>query len=210
MTNRLDLARTKNCDGVEPDNVDGYTNDSGFPLTGADQLAYNRFLATEAHARDLSIGLKNDLDQVTELVDHFDWALNEQCVQYDECSLLSPFVAANKAVFGVEYIEEERKTGPPATFCPQVNALDFDWLQKDYDLGATPYVYCRDVGTSGTTGTTASSSSSSSSTGTGGSTSASSSTTSSSSTTGAAAAASSLSLSLSALFVVLLSCAFLL
>ena len=35
----------------EPDNVDGFANGSGFPLTSSDQLAYNRFLATEAHAR---------------------------------------------------------------------------------------------------------------------------------------------------------------
>ena len=36
----------------------------GFPLTAADQLRFNRFLAAAAHARGLSIGLKNDLDQV--------------------------------------------------------------------------------------------------------------------------------------------------
>ena len=34
-------AAQKGFDGVEPDNVDAYTNDSGFPLTAADQLAYN-------------------------------------------------------------------------------------------------------------------------------------------------------------------------
>ena len=38
LADRLDLARAKQCDGVEPDNVDGYTNNSGFPLSAADQL----------------------------------------------------------------------------------------------------------------------------------------------------------------------------
>ncbi len=33
MLARLDLAHIKGCDGVEPDNVDGYTNNSGFNLT---------------------------------------------------------------------------------------------------------------------------------------------------------------------------------
>ena len=33
MAKRLDLAAQKGCDGVEPDNVDAYTNDSGFALT---------------------------------------------------------------------------------------------------------------------------------------------------------------------------------
>jgi hypothetical protein len=129
MMARLDLAVSKGCDGVEPDNVDGYANDSGFPLTSQDQLAYNIWLANAAHTRNLSIGLKNDLDQIPDLVDYFDWALNEQCYEYDECELLRPFTQANKAVFGVEY------EGDPAEFCSYFNSLDFDWLLKELDLG---------------------------------------------------------------------------
>jgi hypothetical protein len=62
MTARMDLAAQKKCDGVEPDNVDGYQNNPGFPLTSSTQLDYNEFLATEAHSRGLSVGLKNSLD----------------------------------------------------------------------------------------------------------------------------------------------------
>ena len=127
---RLDLAAAKKCDGVEPDNIDGYTNNSGFPLTANDQLRFNIWLAQEAHDRGLSIGLKNDLDQVRELEPHFDWALNEQCYYYRECDRLSPFVAAGKAVFGVEY------EGNPSDFCPRLNALNFDWLKKRLDLSS--------------------------------------------------------------------------
>jgi hypothetical protein len=130
MEVRLDLAVEKRCRGVEPDNVDGYTNNTGFPLTADDQLRYNRFLAGAAHARGLSVGLKNDLEQVGELLGEFDWALNEQCFEYDECDLLDPFVAAGKAVFGVEY------TGDTATFCPLANAKGFSWLKKKLDLDA--------------------------------------------------------------------------
>ena len=129
MQARLDLAGQKGCDGVEPDNVDGYANNSGFPLTTNDQLTYNSWLATEAHSRGLSIGLKNDLDQIPELLPYFDWALNEQCFQYDECDLLLPFIQAGKAVFGVEY------EGQLADFCPQATANQFSWLLKDIDLG---------------------------------------------------------------------------
>ncbi len=127
---RMDKAVSKKCDGIEPDNVDGYANDSGFPLTAADQLAFNRWLAREAHQRKLSIGLKNDLAQAAELVDDFDWALNEQCFQYDECEMLLPFIAAGKAVFGVEY------AGESTDFCPQANRMNFDWLKKKIDLDA--------------------------------------------------------------------------
>ena len=49
MGPRLDMCERKGFDGVEFDNVDGYANDTGFPLTGADQLRYNVFLANQAH-----------------------------------------------------------------------------------------------------------------------------------------------------------------
>src|SRR6185369_11730450 len=55
MRARLDLARSKGCDAVDPDNVDGYTNGPGFPLTATTQLDYDRFLASEAHARGLAV-----------------------------------------------------------------------------------------------------------------------------------------------------------
>ena len=124
MQRRLDLCKQKGFDAVEPDNVDGYTNSTGFPLTAADQLTYNRFLATAAHARGLSIGLKNDLDQAQTLEPDFDWALNEQCFQYNECGLLKPFSAAGKAIFEVEYNLD------PAQFCPQARTLGIMSMKK--------------------------------------------------------------------------------
>lgn len=134
---RLDLAATKGCDGVEPDNVDGYTNGSGFPLTYDDQLDYNLWLASEAHARDLSIGLKNDLDQVGDLEPAFDWALNEECVDYDECDVLTPFIDADKAVFHVEYVDDPGQgPGKAASVCPQTMPLGFSTLIKEWDLTA--------------------------------------------------------------------------
>jgi hypothetical protein len=103
MRQRMDLALTKACDGVDTDNVDGYTNPTGFPLTGQDQLAYNTALAHEAHQRALLIGLKNTLLLIPQLVSVFDYAINESCLVYKECHLLAPFVAAGKPVFIIEY-----------------------------------------------------------------------------------------------------------
>ncbi|MEH6451089.1 MAG: endo alpha-1,4 polygalactosaminidase [Oleispira sp.] len=105
MLTRLDLAVSKGCDGVEPDNMDGYSNASGFTLTADDQLAYNRYLANQAHLRGLSIGLKNDLDQIAELVEYYDFAVNEQCFEYQECEALAPFTDAGKAIFNAEYAD---------------------------------------------------------------------------------------------------------
>lgn len=130
MAARLNLAVQKDCDGVEPDNIDGYTNITGFALSAQDQLTYNTWLAEQAHARALSIGLKNDLEQIPNLLPYFDWALNEECFTYDECNSLTPFVQANKAVFGVEYELDSNQ------FCPQANNLDFDFLRKHEELDA--------------------------------------------------------------------------
>lgn len=100
---RLDLAANKGCDGVEPDNMDAYSNNSGFDLSFSDQLFFNRLIAIEAHNRNLSIGLKNDLDQIKELVHYYDFAVNEQCFEYSECEKLLPFINEGKAVFNAEY-----------------------------------------------------------------------------------------------------------
>lgn len=130
MTNRLELAVQKGCDGVDPDNLNGYTNSSGFPLSAQDQIAYNLWIAEQAHARNLAIGLKNDIDQVSVLINSFDWQLNEQCFQYNECDQLLPFIKTGKPVFSIEY------QGDPASLCPQANAMNFDTLIKRIDLDA--------------------------------------------------------------------------
>ena len=131
----MDLCKSKGFDGLEPDNIDGYSNNSGFPLTAQDQLNYNKWLAAAAHARGLSIGLKNDLEQIPQLVTSFDWALNEQCFEYNECSLLAPFTQAGKAVFEVEY------NLATSQFCDKAVALKFNALKKGLDLDA-PVTAC--------------------------------------------------------------------
>jgi hypothetical protein len=130
MAKRLDLAAARGCDGVEPDNMDGYANKNGLGLTAADQLDYNRFLATEAHRRGLAVGLKNDLDQVRALVDSFDFAVNEQCAQYRECARLRPFTNAGKPVFNAEYLARYRtnKNGARDTLCAASRAANIRTL----------------------------------------------------------------------------------
>ncbi|WP_329341521.1 endo alpha-1,4 polygalactosaminidase [Streptomyces sp. NBC_01352] len=129
MAARVDMCREKGFDAVEPDNMDGYRNRTGFPLKAADQLRYNRLIAKLAHDRGLAVGLKNDLDQIPELVDDFDFAVNEQCAQYDQCADLLPFITAGKAVFHVEY---ELPTG---RFCAESRSLKLSSMLKKYELG---------------------------------------------------------------------------
>ncbi|MDO5745990.1 MAG: endo alpha-1,4 polygalactosaminidase, partial [Micrococcaceae bacterium] len=46
---------------------------------------------------------KNAVDLVGELVEEVDFAVNEQCHEYDECGLYDPLLAAGKAVVVLEY-----------------------------------------------------------------------------------------------------------
>ncbi len=133
MRARLDECRAKGFDGVEPDNIDAFTNDTGFPLTAADQLAYNRWLANEAHARGLSIGLKNDPEQVADLLPYFDWALTEDCFAEEWCADMLPFIAAGKPVFAAEYTDTGITTGQ---FCDRAQAMNFNAILKNRDLDA--------------------------------------------------------------------------
>ena len=102
---RLDLARSLGCDGVEPDQNNPLGNDPGFPITRADQKAWYLEVARQAHRRGLSVGMKNGIETIDrDTVAAFDWALNEECFQYRECHVLTPFIRAGKAVFQVEYL----------------------------------------------------------------------------------------------------------
>lgn len=134
---RLDLAVTKGCDGVEPDNVDGYNNSSGFPLTAADQLKFNKAMAEEAHKRGLSIALKNDLDQAFALEPYFDFSVNEQCQEYEECELLLPFIKAGKPVLNAEY-----QKAKSAALCSYGNSLGLRTLVLPLDLDDSSRVSC--------------------------------------------------------------------
>jgi hypothetical protein len=105
MRARLDLCQTRGFDGVEPDNIEICENATGFPLRYADQLAYAHWLADEAHARGLAIGLKNAPDMVPDSLSFFDFALTEDCYYYGWCEQMLPFIAVGKAVFPAEYTD---------------------------------------------------------------------------------------------------------
>lgn len=135
MTARLNLAMQKGCDGVEPDNMGGYRNDSGFDLTADDQLAFNKFIANEAHKRGLSVGLKNALELIPDLVDFYDFSVNEQCNEFDECDTLEPFIQAGKPVLNAEYLEQySTDAGVRQALCDTVNNAQIRTLVLPLDL----------------------------------------------------------------------------
>lgn len=76
--------------------MDGYDKiaheSSGFPLTYNDQIVFNRWVADQVHGLGMAVGLKNDINQVKDLVGNFNFAVSEQSFQYGEYSFLVPFI----------------------------------------------------------------------------------------------------------------------
>jgi hypothetical protein len=103
---RLNHAVAKRCDAVDPDNVDGFSNATGFDLSIDDQRAFNLWLAEAAHQRGLAIGLKNAAELVPDLAEAFDFAVIENCAAQGACEAYTAFAAQKKAVFQIEYRDE--------------------------------------------------------------------------------------------------------
>ncbi len=136
MEKRVQMCKKKEFDAVEFDNVDGYTNDTGFSLSASHQIRYNKALAALAHKYRMAAVLKNDGEQVRSLVAHFDAAVVEQCHEYDECDVYAPFTKADKPVFVVEYETDI------AAICKDAKAKKFSVLKKDLDLSSTSLKAC--------------------------------------------------------------------
>jgi endo-alpha-1,4-polygalactosaminidase (GH114 family) len=128
---RLDRCKAKGFNAVEPDNLDGFQANTGFPITRADEVRFIKWLAAQAHQKGLSIGLKNVPELVPDVVGNFDWALTEDCFDQGWCGKLRPFITAGKAVFAVEYTD----TGIDfAAFCARAKQLKLSPLLKSRSL----------------------------------------------------------------------------
>ncbi|HEX7609146.1 MAG TPA: endo alpha-1,4 polygalactosaminidase [Solirubrobacteraceae bacterium] len=103
MAARFRMCAEKGFDAIEPDNIEAFSNRSGFPVTAQQQLTFNEWVAAEAHALGLAVLQKNDGEQAAALQPAFDGALSEQCNQYRECASFAPYLAAGKPVLNAEY-----------------------------------------------------------------------------------------------------------
>ena len=134
-------------DGVEFDVVDAYaqgTPTTGWNISAATQLDYDQRLANLAHQYGMTVALKNDLGQLAALMPYFDYAINEQCFEFEECDNNPPpgypaWVAAGKAVFTVEYKRS------PGKFCAAANAAGYNSIKKagNFSLYDKPWKPCR-------------------------------------------------------------------
>jgi uncharacterized protein (TIGR01370 family) len=143
MEARMDVAVEKGCDGVDPDNVDGFDNDNGLDLTEEDSIDYMAFLADAAHSRNLAIGLKNAGTIIPNVIDVVEFSVNEQCLEYGECDTFAAFIDQNKPVFHVEYPKGDDTNNNFAVastevtnICDDNTTSDFSTIIKNMDLDA--------------------------------------------------------------------------
>jgi hypothetical protein len=136
MAARFQMCKNKGFDAIEPDNMDGYSNSSGFPLTAASQLSYNDWVADEAHALGMAVFQKNDGEQASQLQSHFDGALDEQCNEYHECMSFQPYLAAGKPVLNAEY------SLATSSFCSADNAAGIMGARYSLELNGSGFEHC--------------------------------------------------------------------
>ncbi|HEY5194067.1 MAG TPA: endo alpha-1,4 polygalactosaminidase [Solirubrobacteraceae bacterium] len=136
MTARFQMCKEKGFDAVEPDNMDGYENKTGFPLTAAEQVTYDEWVASEVHSLGMAVFQKNDGEQTAQLEPHFDGALDEQCNQYSECSNFQAYLTAGKPVLNAEY---ELAT---SAFCAADNAEGIMGARYDLELDGKTFEPC--------------------------------------------------------------------
>lgn len=136
MAKRMDLAKNKGCNGLEPDNVDGYDNGSGFPLTKSDQINYNKYLANQAHLKGMIVALKNATALVSSLVSNFDFSIVEECFSFNECDMYKPFITQGKAVLNAEY------TTYSSTKCAKAATLKFSTVFFNRALNGNKFQPC--------------------------------------------------------------------
>ena len=137
MTRRLQMCARKHFDALEPDNMDGYSNQTGFKLTARNQLAYDDWVAGEAHRLGLAVFEKNDPEQARQLEPHFDGALDEQCNQYSECGAYRPYLRAGKPVLNAEY-----KASLFPSFCASDARAGIMGVLYNLDLNGRLYKPC--------------------------------------------------------------------
>lgn len=133
MLERMAKAASVECDGVHPSGLAAFLTTTGFDFTRAEQVAYDRWLTTAAHALGLSIGLVDgDASLSQELLADFDWTVVWSCLGTN-CPSAAPFVGAGKAAFLIEYGDASRT----AEVCPKAKDLGLSAIiKRNSDLDA--------------------------------------------------------------------------
>jgi hypothetical protein len=125
----IDDCAAKGFDAIEPDNYDSYTRSKNL-LTAGQAKAFLKLLATHAHSKSLAIGQKNTVELAGDRTTvGLDFAVAEECGQYDECADYVDAFGNNVIV--IEYTDNGRRKA-----CSQYGGT-LSIVQRDVDV-STP------------------------------------------------------------------------
>lgn len=142
LTSRFNMIISKGFDALEPDNLDSYTNDSGFAISEGDVRKYCDLLIDLSHKNGLGIGQKNVQDLTDAYSSKFDWALTEDAFKQQWQDQLKPYIALHKPVFAVEYTDVTNRSDFENTVCPRAKSLGYFAILKNRSLDK-PTINCQ-------------------------------------------------------------------
>ncbi|HEY2794263.1 MAG TPA: endo alpha-1,4 polygalactosaminidase [Micromonosporaceae bacterium] len=136
VRNALDLCKTKGFQGVDADMADGYAYDTGFDLTAADQIAYDRNVVSMAQGMGLAIAVRTTPALVAALEPDTDFAVIAGCAEAGTCTEYRAYAQHNKPVLDVE------TAAAPTAFCPSTVYLRFAVVGKPDGLSSPAITTC--------------------------------------------------------------------
>jgi len=134
MRARMDVCAEKGFDVIDPDNINGFENNTGFPISRQDSIEYIRWLASEAHSRGMAFSLKNSESLVSSLIEDIDMMQSESCYRWNNCANASRLSAVNKPVFAVEYVEVIGSSTFRTQACAAAAQYNFSMIYRDIML----------------------------------------------------------------------------
>jgi len=153
LNQRFAECKLEGQDAVEPDDLDGYTNQAQSGVTPwgmnqADSAGFERWLAYDIHANGLAAFQKNDPANAAVDEPLFDGMIIEQCnAENDPCAGsggdATPYLNAGKPVLNAEYTEDGESTG---SFCSNDVAAGITGALFNVDLNGATYEPCAPVG----------------------------------------------------------------
>ena len=135
LSDRFELCRAKGFQAIDADEAYGYARVTGFDLTSADQLTFDRKVAALGHSFGLAVGVRTTPEMAIKVEPFSDFAVVADCFDSPRCGNYFAFVQANKAVFDVE-------TRATTAFCPRARYFGFAAISKPDDVLGTRVKDC--------------------------------------------------------------------
>ncbi|KAJ7641204.1 glycoside hydrolase family 114 protein [Roridomyces roridus] len=132
----IDDCASKGFNAIEPDNLDTFTRSNGL-LTADNNLALAKLFTDHAHSLGLLVAQKNtgdELGSTGKSAAGFDFALAEECNEYEECDSYTDVYGAN--VIEIEYTDADDASANFKAVC-KARGSSISVILRDRDVVAS-------------------------------------------------------------------------